>query len=153
MIIFDLACLCGCQFEGWFQDRLDYDCQYEKGLLQCPACGAHDIHKILSPVSSVGVNLARRNQQCSPDAIVNPDTVPGLKELTQLVQSMTKYVKENYEDVGSSLAEKALKIHYGVEEEKKIRGVATAEEEKMLAGEGIHLLKLPTLVDDPEGEN
>lgn len=49
--------------------------------------------------------------------------------------------------MGPQLAQEALKIHYGVEAPRNIRGVTTAEEEKTLEKEGINLLKLPL----PEG--
>ena len=36
-----------------------------------------------------------------------------------------------------------LKIHYGVTENRNIRGVATSEEEKTLKEEGISFIKIP----------
>ena len=56
---------------------------------------------------------------------------------------MSNYVSKNFEDVGASLATTALKIHYGVEEARNIRGVATAREKDMLEQEGIQILNVP----------
>ena len=58
MMVFDLICLCGYQFEGWFQDGSDYRKQSDTGLLLCPECGGREVHKILSPV--VTVNRSQR---------------------------------------------------------------------------------------------
>ena len=49
MIVFDLACTCGFQFEGWFRDHEDFSAQGRAGLLQCPSCGGSAIRKLLSP--------------------------------------------------------------------------------------------------------
>ena len=50
MIVFDLACGCGYTFEGWFQDRQDFDKQQTAAFLVCPVCGGREIRKILSPI-------------------------------------------------------------------------------------------------------
>jgi len=151
MIAFDLSCICGYQFEVWFQDRLDYDRQKEEGLLECPACGASDIHKILSPVAA-SKYPASLSMGSIPSAY-EPDQLPHAQEVKEFINTLSRYVKENYQDVGDRLAEKALKMHYGVEESKKICGVATAKEEQMLADEGIELVKIPLPADDSENEN
>lgn len=151
MIVYDLTCICGYQFEAWFRGRADYDSQYQNGLLVCPECAGNDIHKILSPVSTVTHSTPVIKKTSEVDAV--PDSVPSKNEIEQFIKTVSTYVKENYQDVGSNLAEKALKMHYGVEEHKKIRGSATAQEEKMLADEGIELIKLPLPVDETEFEN
>ncbi|MBA3015995.1 MAG: DUF1178 family protein [Desulfobulbaceae bacterium] len=58
----------------------------------------------------------------------------------------------NYEDVGANLATTALKIHYGVEERRDIRGVVTAQEEAMLNNEGIQLLKVPVIKEEDDNQ-
>jgi hypothetical protein len=63
------------------------------------------------------------------------------------------YVERNFEDVGTQFAEKTLKIHYGVEDAKNIRGVVSEEEEKVLNKEGITLLKIPMLKKDQDTGN
>jgi len=151
MIVFDLICVCGYQFEAWFQDRLDYDNQKQQALLECPVCGAHDIHKILSPVAAR--KYADFSSKTSVPGAYEPEQLPTAKEAKELINAVSRYVKENYLDVGDRLAETALKMHYGVEESKKIRGVATEQEEQMLADEGIELVKIPLPPDDAEQEN
>jgi hypothetical protein len=47
--------------------------------------------------------------------------------------------------VGSDFANEALKIHYGVNEPRNIRGVSTSQEEDMLREEGVDFVKLPII--------
>jgi hypothetical protein len=56
MIVFDLACECGYSFEGWFQDREQFEEQLASTYLECPLCGGREIHKSFLPyVSSQAV--------------------------------------------------------------------------------------------------
>lgn len=138
MIVFDLACVCGYTFEGWFQDRSDFENQQTASFLLCPHCGSREIRKILSPThfqSSISAedSLARK---CSSGSVSPADAEKALATLQ-------KFVEENFEDVGVDLAKESLKIHYGVAEPRNIRGVTTDSEEKKLKDEGIKLLKIP----------
>lgn len=139
MIVFDLKCLCGCQFEGWFEDRNDFERQLSGGLLGCPECGGTAIHKIFSPVKTIS--------NAVPGEVVHPDQVKDevSAEVVQFFQTVEKFVEDNFADVGPDLAREALKMRYGVSEPKNIRGCATEDEEKLLREEGIELLKIPIL--------
>ncbi len=142
MIVFDLACLCGCQFEGWFQDHDDFQSQQRKGLLSCPACGGNEVRKIMSAVTvRTGSSITDHrvgDSESNAEAAV-------LKAAVAFLEKVQRYVEKNFEDVGTKFPEEALKIHYGVRETRNIRGVATVEEEKMLKKEGIELLKVPII--------
>jgi hypothetical protein len=144
MIVFDLLCSCGFQFEGWFQGRDSFREQQQTGLLTCPECGSTEVHKILSPVA---VHTAAASASRPPAGKEDMQAVAAAAVLHKLQD----YVRKNFEDVGPHLAKEALKIHFGVEEPRNIRGVASPEEEKTLAKEGITLLKIP--MPSPEGEN
>ena len=63
--------------------------------------------------------------------------------LKKVGKEIVDFVEKNFDDVGCDFAKEALKIHYGVEEPRNIRGVSTKEEEKMLKEEGIDFLKIP----------
>ncbi len=65
------------------------------------------------------------------------------QNLKQVGKEIVDFVEKNFDDVGCDFAKEALKIHYGVEEPRNIRGVSTKEEEKMLKEEGIDFLKIP----------
>ena len=138
MIVFDLACVCGFTFEGWFQDRGDFESQQTASFLVCPQCGSREIRKILSPTrfQSSGNGGDPPLPPHSPDAVSQADAEKAL-------ETLQKFVEENFEDVGTDLAKESLKIHYGVSEPRNIRGVTTESEEKKLKEEGISLLKIP----------
>ena len=48
MKIFDLLCVAGHRFEGWFASAEDFDGQKARGLLVCPVCGDSGIEKLLT---------------------------------------------------------------------------------------------------------
>lgn len=145
MIIFDLLCSCGCQFEGWFRDRDDFQAQQREGILRCPSCGDENIRKILSPVAFRKASPGRKDPEphCEGEK-------PGIEteQFSEMLKAVSKYVVTHFDDVGTRLAEESLKIHFGIAEPRNIRGVASKEEEKMLKQEGIELLKIPCLPEE-----
>lgn len=151
MIIFDLACGCGCQFEGWFQSHTDFLSQQQGQLLACPACGDHRIRKLLSPVTAlrsgdVSVSgMPTATPQPTPPAAT--DTGDFQRLAAEFVYNLSRFVEKNFEDVGPRLAEETLKMQFGNKAVRNIRGVATEEEEKLLKSEGIELLKVPIFKD------
>ncbi|MBU4260669.1 MAG: DUF1178 family protein [Proteobacteria bacterium] len=143
MIVFDLACECGFFFEGWFKDHEEFAKQEREGLLICPQCqGRQCLRKVLSPV-------AYQKKSCGTLADGKPpaemDPARLAESVEQTIRIIQEFVEKNFEDVGSDFTRKTLKIHYGVEEPKNIRGVVTQAEEKMLDKEGIPYLKIPRL--------
>jgi hypothetical protein len=138
MIVFDLVCVCGFTFEGWFQDRSDFDNQQTASFIVCPQCGGREIRKLLSPIrfQSAGSAEETHLQKGSTDS-VSPEDVD------KALETLQKFVEENFEDVGVDLAKESLKMHYGVSKPRNIRGVTTESEEKKLQEEGISLLKIP----------
>jgi hypothetical protein len=130
MIAYDLQCVNGHAFEGWFEDSEAYQTQKKKKLIACPACNTTQVSRIpstfaikSSPIPQKG-SLEEENLKKAGKEIVN-------------------FVEKNFDNVGCDFAKEALKIHYGVEEPRNIRGVSTKEEEKMLKEEGIDFLKIP----------
>jgi len=130
MIAFDLQCVNGHTFEGWFEDSKAYEYQNKKKMIACPACNSTSITKLLSTFAIKG----------SPTL---PDTIQKQPDLERISHELTEYVEKNFENVGCDFAKEALKIHYGVEEPRNIRGVSTQEEEKTLKEEGISFFKVP----------
>jgi hypothetical protein len=107
-------------------------------MIACPYCDDNDIRKVMSPVAvkkSVPESLPQKN--------------PGI-DYRRLATEMVKYMKDNFQDVGTDFAAEALKMHYGVTEKKNIRGSATAEEEKTLKDEGVefHKIMIPKIEED-----
>ena len=140
MIVFDLKCTCGCQFEGWFASRADFDRQNEGNLIACPQCGSDEIRKILSPVA---LHCGTTPPEPTPPSAEHHEITPEIA--MHFLRAVQDFVEQNFEDVGPKLAQESLKIHYGVAERRNIRGVTTEHEEKILRDEGIELLSLPML--------
>jgi hypothetical protein len=133
MIAFDLKCMNGHTFEGWFEDNRAYDTQKKKGLIACPVCNDTMVSKIPSTFAIKG------SQQHVPDKISKQ------MDLKNIGRDIIDYVDKNFDNVGCDFAKEALKIHYGVTEPRNIRGVSTEEEEKTLEKEGIQFFKIPKL--------
>ena len=138
MIVFDLECNCGYTFEGWFQDRQDFDNQQTASFLVCPQCGGREIRKILSPIR------AQSSGNVSNSALhIKAGESESSTDTFEVLETLQEFVEKNFEDVGTELATESLKIHYGVSEPRNIRGVTTELEEKKLREEGINILKIP----------
>lgn len=148
MIVFDLECINGHVFEGWFDDRDDLNRQQEQGLLQCPVCDSFSVSPKLSAVAirrSASPGPAGSDQKMASQA--------QLDVMAEFAERVTQYVENNYENVGSSFAKQALEMHYGVKDFKQIRGTTTREEEKILEKEGVPVVKLPAFNKDNEDLN
>ncbi len=135
--VFNLHCVDGHAFEGWFGSAEDFDAQRARGQLTCPLCGSHSISKALSaPYVSTG---AAQPQAAAPQ----PAAMPTPAQMQALMVKLAREVVANTEDVGARFAEEARRIHYKESEERGIRGVTTKEEATALEEEGINVMPLP----------
>lgn len=132
MIAYDLTCCNGHIFEGWFEDARAFQTQKKKGLLTCPICNDPDISRLPS-------TFAIKN---SP-SMNRPPLEATKTNLEALGRQIQDYVEKNFDDVGSEFATEALKIHYGAEKPRNIRGVSTKKEEETLRSEGVDFVKVP----------
>ncbi len=130
MIAYDLQCITGHQFEGWFEDEKAYRNQKKKGLIACPICNDTNVARIPS-------TFAIKSSQHPADSTLQQT------QLAKIGKKIVDYVEKNFEDVGCNFAKEALKIHYGVTEPRNIRGFSSEEEEKTLKKEGVQFFKFP----------
>ena len=130
MIAYDLQCINGHCFEGWFEDEATYLDQKEKGMIACPTCNQTGVARIPSVFAIKTATTAS-----------TPNETAG--EMTGLGQRIVDYINKNFDDVGCDFAKEALKMHYGVAHPRNIRGTSTKEEEETLKKEGIEFLKIP----------
>jgi hypothetical protein len=130
MIVFDLCCSRAHRFEGWFDSHEDLERQLAQGQIACPSCNDCAVQKVPSAVAIKKNNSAYTSEGKAREALIK----------------LGRYVQDNFEDVGHEFTKEALKIHYGSVEERNIRGVTTAAEEKMLKEEGVSFLKIPILL-------
>ncbi len=131
MIIYDLRCGKGHEFEGWFNDRSSFEKQQNEKLIVCPTCGSSEVGIVLSTISIMGKDIKAPGK--------------GLEELSlpKALKLFHEYLEKNFDDVGSKFAEVALKIHHGEEEGRNIKGITTENEEEILKEEGVQFVKIP----------
>ncbi len=148
MIIFDLECINGHAFEGWFDNKEDLEEQQTQGILTCPVCETNAVTQKLSAV-------AVRTKTTMPVPANFSDTAPKLdmKAVEELGKKVSEFVENNFENVGSKFTEEALKMHYNASEPRNIRGTTTKDEDKLLEKEGISTIKLPIQKDPKEDMN
>jgi hypothetical protein len=150
MKVLDLQCSQQHSFEGWFGSEDDFQSQLTRGLVQCPLCGNADITKKLSaPRFNLGNAVAPQPSNNKKELAVLPtSSVPtSSSEVSTAMQAawleVAKHVMANTEDVGSSFASEARKIHYGEADERAIHGQATPDQTMELIEEGIDVMPLP----------
>ena len=131
MIIYDLKCEKGHIFEGWFNDRQAWISQNSQKLVSCPVCNSSSIEMVPSSVAFIGKD-SRTSEKITEKEL----------SLTKALKMLNQYLDNNFEDVGNKFAETALKIHYGDEEKRNIKGTSTPQEEDDLREEGIQFYKI-----------
>ncbi|MEP5938940.1 MAG: DUF1178 family protein [Erythrobacter sp.] len=158
MIVYDLSCDDGHQFEGWFGSSGDFADQKERGLLSCPQCGSAMVEKaVMAPAVSAKGNTrpeASPNQAPQMPQPVSNEPMPAevQKALNALAKAQEKALKQSTW-VGDKFAEKSREMHYGESDEKPIHGQASAEEAKDLIDEGIAVAPLPFPIASPDELN
>ncbi|HWA92246.1 MAG TPA: DUF1178 family protein [Rhizomicrobium sp.] len=136
MIVYNLRCAAGHEFEGWFKDSAAFDGQAASRKLVCPSCNSRRIEKaIMAPAVSGTKNKA-------------VDAPEEMRKMRQFMTGLRKYVRDNSEYVGPRFAEEARKIHYGETEERRIYGESTVKEAVELVEEGIDVAPLPPDLDE-----
>jgi hypothetical protein len=131
MISFDLECGNGHKFEGIFNDYESYNEQFNKKMIACPVCESLEIKRLYTGCSI--------QSKPSDNIQLNKDN-PNIFDLIKVVH---EYVKKNFENVGNDFADKARAMYYGIEEQKNIYGISTAQEVKDLIEEGISVIPIP----------
>lgn len=162
MIRYSLICGKGHEFESWFADSAAYDKQVKRKLVSCPVCGSAQVEKaIMAPrlagskkraravdLSSVPAEVpmpeAPASEAPAPVAMMSPQE----RELRTKLKELRDHLTKNADDVGAKFPEEARKMHYGEAEHRSIYGVASPDEAKDLAEEGIEFHPLPILPDE-----
>jgi hypothetical protein len=135
VIVYNLRCKDGHDFEGWFKSSAAFEEQVAGKKLVCPVCESRKVEK--APMA--------------PSVSGTKKSTPSAQELRQMRQFMTglrKYVQENAEYVGPNFPEEARKIHYGETEERHIYGEASLDDVKELVEEGVEIAPLPPDLDN-----
>jgi hypothetical protein len=142
MIVFDLLCVGGHRFEGWFASATDFASQNERRLVGCPTCGSAEVERV---PSATRANLGAQ----PPKVEKKPEKTPDMEgkdpfAIAQMLYSrMLDELLTKSEDVGKQFPEEARRIHYKEAAARPIRGQATDEEHDELVDEGIPVARLP----------
>ena len=157
MIKYSLVCEKGHDFESWFADSGAYDKQVKRRLVSCPTCNSVKVEKaIMAP--RLSANAKKRATPTPPPAVETPAPAaqpapvamisPQEQEFRAKLKELREHLTKNADDVGPKFPEEARKMHYGEIEHRSIYGVASPEDAKDLAEEGIEVHPLPILPDD-----
>jgi hypothetical protein len=164
MKVYNLACPLNHRFEGWFASEEDCLAQQDKGMLACPMCDSAEITRMPSaphiakssltqePSTSKELTVAHapatdHSGTISGDVVAMTGTDHSQLE-AKVQAAFLKGMRElmgRSEDVGSSFAEEARKIHYKESLERSIRGQTTLDEAEALREEGIEVMAMPML--------
>ena len=92
----------------------------------------------------VAASAPEKAQEITKVAMISPQEQEFRAKLKELREHLTK----NADNVGPKFPEQARKMHYGEIEHRSIYGMASPEEAKDLAEEGIEFHPLPILPDE-----
>lgn len=159
MIVFDLKCRNGHQFEAWFSNAAGFERLKKAGHVACSVCGSAKIEKALN-----APNISPSKRKAAPDskpaapAQTPPQQPPALSgpgryatdpagakvgELMKQLSDLRVQIEKNCDYVGPQFAEEARKMHYGEAEKRNIYGEASDVDARELADEGIEVSRIP----------
>ena len=149
MIVLNISCANGHQFEGWFASREIFGEQVALGLIECLECGSTRITALPS-----GPHVKRRALETT--GAFSAEALPtGPSEKLIYTESGRKIfmalaaLARSAENVGERFTEEARRIHYEEIPARNIRGIASRDEARELLDEGIFVLPAPI---PPENE-
>ena len=154
MIKYALVCNKRHPFESWFADSSAYDKQAKRGLVTCPQCGSAKVEKAIMAPRLSG---ARKRGDDAPAQAVLTETAdkapvammsPMEMEFRTKLKELREHITKNADDVGQKFPEEARKMHYGETEHRSIYGVASPDDAKELAEEGIEFHPIPIFPDE-----
>lgn len=145
MILYELRCANGHNFEAWFRDGATYDTQAKHGEVECPVCSDTIIQKApMAPrVSKSGSAKSGSANSAAPKSPAEDRAREVAREILTAMKKVHEHVEENCDYVGDKFADEARAIHYGETEERGIYGEATSEEANELEEEDIPVQRLP----------
>ena len=139
MILYQLRCHRGHDFDAWFLDGATYDSQSASGDVTCPFCGTAEVAK-----APMAPNIARGNKDAPLRGGSGEARAKKVAErILDAVDILRGEVEENCDYVGDEFADEAKRIHSGETEERGIYGEATDEEAEELDEEGVEYFRFP----------
>jgi len=155
MIRYALICEQGHDFESWFADSEAFEKQTKRKLVTCPHCGSAKVEKAIMAPRIAGARKQEAPVELPPVAAPpQPEKAPVAmlspqeREFRAKLKELREHLTKNADDVGPKFPEQARKMHYGEVEHRSIYGVASPQEAKDLAEEGVDVYPLPVLPDE-----
>lgn len=146
MIVYNLCCADGHEFEAWFASSAAFDEQNSARKLVCPLCETREVTKApMAPSLARGVSAPSVPEPALREEPLGPRE---MRKMRQFMTGLRKYVEQNADYVGPRFPEEARKIHYGETEERQIYGEATLRDVKELIEEGVDIAPLPPDLSD-----
>ncbi|GLU35319.1 DUF1178 family protein [Trinickia caryophylli] len=153
MKVLDLQCSHGHRFEGWFASAADFESQLSRKLVECPICAATEVSRVpsaprlnLSGATAPEQPAANRGAGAGDSARAGGqerEVAEHMREVEARVMRALREAVQKAENVGNRFAEEARRIHYNEAPARTIRGVASPEDARSLAEEGIDVMPLP----------
>jgi len=165
MILYQLKCSDGHEFEAWFKDSGTYEFQARDGEIACPFCGDVCVGKApMAPslvknrgeteIGGLGEGTRAKTGAIMPDRSLGEIAKQAAeysgearaeevaRQILKAIKKVQNHIEDNFDDVGDKFAEEARAIHSGDAEERGIYGEATEEEAVELADEGIEFQRV-----------
>ncbi len=145
MVVYDLSCPLEHHFEGWFASASSFEDQRQEGHLVCPFCQSRDISK--RPSAPYLREDSHEPQRLShPGRKLASSSPPVMMVSGQLVNMLRHYIVQQVlsqtEDVGERFVETVREMHYGDQEPRNVRGMASQDDVQELHEEGIEVMVL-----------
>ncbi|MEC9066175.1 DUF1178 family protein [Altererythrobacter marinus] len=153
MIVFDLSCIEGHRFEGWFGSSDDFADQQARGLVACPQCGSDKVAKAPMAPAVPAKGNQREERPAPRRQVTNGEIPPEVRKAMKALARAQAKALENSKWVGDSFAEQSRAMHYGEKDLEAIHGKATLKEAQELLDEGISVAPLPFPVAEPDELN
>jgi hypothetical protein len=167
MIVFDLKCRNGHQFEAWFNSASNFERLRKGGHVACAICGSSRVERaVVAPRISTSKKRAAKAEP-KPEAAAQPvaEAAPAPKggagslsgpgryatdpaaakaaDLMKQLADLRVQIEKNCDYVGKRFPEEARKMHYGETPKRSIYGEATDGEARQLAEEGVEFSRIP----------
>ena len=156
MIVYDLKCRSGHQFEAWFSNAAGFDRLKKAGHVACSICGSTKVEKALhapnispskgkSAAAKVPVAEAtpREPKLAGEGSYANDPAAAKVTELMKQLAEVRGQIEKNCDYVGGKFADEARKMHYGEAPKRNIYGEASDMDAKELADEGVEFSRIP----------
>jgi hypothetical protein len=157
MIVFELKCRNGHQFEAWFNSASNFERLRKAGHVACAVCGSCKVDKALAAPrisaskkrnsAAVKAEPQARDRDGAPLAgpgrYANDPAAAKAADLMKQLNELRGQIEKNCDYVGKRFPEEARKMHYGEAPKRNIYGEASDGEAKALADEGVEFSRIP----------